>query len=112
MTTIYSDVTKAIGCTPMIQLHHIAEGASATIFAKLEFQNPLGSVKDRIGIAMIEAAEATAQEILSANLDKLKLLAEALLEKEIMDSAEVDEVINGGSGDKEPTETPSPASGK
>jgi cysteine synthase A len=42
----------------MIQLHHIAEGASATIFAKLEFQNPLGSVKDRIGIAMIEAAEA------------------------------------------------------
>ena len=58
MTTIYSDVTKVIGCTPMIQLHHIAEGASATIFAKLEFQNPLGSVKDRIGIAMIEAAEA------------------------------------------------------
>ncbi len=58
MTTIFSDVTKIIGSTPMIQLHHIAEGASASIFAKLEFQNPLGSVKDRIGIAMIEAAEA------------------------------------------------------
>jgi len=58
MTTIFSDVTKVIGSTPMIQLHHIAKGASATIFAKLEFQNPLGSVKDRIGVAMIEAAEA------------------------------------------------------
>ena len=58
MTTIFSDVTKVIGSTPLIQLHHIAEGASASIFAKLEFQNPLGSVKDRIGIAMIEAAEA------------------------------------------------------
>jgi cysteine synthase A len=58
MTTIFSDVTKIIGSTPMIQLRHITEGAGATIFAKLEFQNPLGSVKDRIGIAMIEAAEA------------------------------------------------------
>jgi cysteine synthase A len=58
MTTIFSDVTKVIGSTPLIQLHHIAEGASASLFAKLEFQNPLGSVKDRIGIAMIEAAEA------------------------------------------------------
>lgn len=58
MTTIFSDVTKVIGSTPLIQLNHIAEGAGASIFAKLEFQNPLGSVKDRIGIAMIEAAEA------------------------------------------------------
>jgi cysteine synthase A len=58
MTTIFSDVTKVIGSTPMILLRHISEGAGATIFAKLEFQNPLGSVKDRIGIAMIEAAEA------------------------------------------------------
>jgi len=58
MTTIFSDVTKVIGTTPMIQLRHITEGASAPVFAKLEFQNPLGSVKDRIGIAMIEAAEA------------------------------------------------------
>jgi cysteine synthase A len=58
MTTIFSDVTKVIGSTPMIQLRHIAKGASATICAKLEFQNPLGSVKDRIGVAMIEAAEA------------------------------------------------------
>jgi cysteine synthase A len=58
MTTIFSDVTKVIGCTPLIQLHHITEGTGASIFAKLEFQNPLGSVKDRIGVAMIDAAEA------------------------------------------------------
>ncbi len=57
MTTIFSDVTKVIGTTPMIQLRHITEGVNAPVFAKLEFQNPLGSVKDRIGIAMIEAAE-------------------------------------------------------
>lgn len=58
MTTIFSDVTKVIGCTPMIQLDRFAERAGATILAKLEFQNPLSSVKDRIGIAMIEAAES------------------------------------------------------
>jgi cysteine synthase len=58
MKTIFSDVTKVIGSTPMIQLRHIAEGTGATLLAKLEFQNPLGSVKDRIGIAMIESAEA------------------------------------------------------
>jgi cysteine synthase A len=57
MTTIFSDVTKVIGCTPLIKLQHIAEETGASIFAKLEFQNPLGSVKDRIGVAMIEAAE-------------------------------------------------------
>jgi len=55
---IFSDVTKVVGSTPLIRLGRIAEGLGATIFAKLEFQNPLGSVKDRIGIAMIEAAEA------------------------------------------------------
>ena len=57
MTTIFSDVTKVIGCTPLIKLQHIAEETGASIFAKLEFQNPQGSVKDRIGVAMIEAAE-------------------------------------------------------
>lgn len=55
---IFSDVTKVVGSTPLTRLGRIAEGLGATIFAKLEFQNPLGSVKDRIGIAMIEAAEA------------------------------------------------------
>ncbi len=58
MTTILPDVTKVVGGTPLVRLNHIAEGLNATISAKLEFQNPLGSVKDRIGVAMIQAAEA------------------------------------------------------
>jgi cysteine synthase A len=58
MTQTLSDITKAIGSTPLTRLNRIAGGLETTIFAKLEFQNPVGSVKDRIGIAMIEAAEA------------------------------------------------------
>ena len=58
MTKMYSDMTKVIGSTPLTRLNRIAMGFGATIFAKLEFQNPLGSVKDRIGVAMIEAAES------------------------------------------------------
>ncbi len=57
MKAILSDLTKVIGSTPMIRLRHITEGAGATVLAKLEFQNPLGSVKDRIGVAMVESAE-------------------------------------------------------
>ena len=55
---ILQDVTKIIGCTPTIRLNRIAEGLGAPVFAKLESRNPLASVKDRIGNAMIEAAEA------------------------------------------------------
>jgi len=58
MPKIFSDITKAIGTTPVIKLNQIAEGLGADIFAKLEFQNPAGSVKDRIGVSMIAAAEA------------------------------------------------------
>jgi cysteine synthase A len=58
MSTIFPDVTKVVGGTPLVRLNYIAEGLDATISAKLEFQNPLGSVKDRIGVAMIQAAEA------------------------------------------------------
>ncbi|MBU4310893.1 cysteine synthase A [bacterium] len=54
---IYSDITKTIGKTPLVRLHRITKGLGAEIAAKLEFFNPLGSVKDRIGVAMIEAAE-------------------------------------------------------
>jgi len=54
---VFTDVTKVIGSTPLTRLNRIVEGLKVDIFAKLEFQNPLGSVKDRIGIAMIEAAE-------------------------------------------------------
>ena len=55
--SIYPNVTKTIGATPVTRLNRIIEGLEADIIVKLEFQNPLGSVKDRIGIAMIEAAE-------------------------------------------------------
>jgi cysteine synthase len=56
MKAIAPDITRTIGSTPLVRLNKIAEGCSATILAKLEFRNPLGSVKDRIGLAMIEAA--------------------------------------------------------
>ena len=58
MQKIFYDVAGVVGGTPLTKLNRITEGLEAAIFAKLEFQNPLGSVKDRIGIAMIEAAEA------------------------------------------------------
>jgi len=54
---IYSDITKTIGHTPLVRLGKIAHGLPAEIFLKLEFFNPLGSVKDRIGLALIETAE-------------------------------------------------------
>lgn len=57
MNEIYSDITRTIGYTPLVRLNRISRGLSATILVKLEFKNPLGSVKDRIGLAMIEAAE-------------------------------------------------------
>jgi len=57
MNRIFSDVTHTIGGTPLVRLNRIAGGLPATLLAKLEFRNPVGSVKDRIGLAMIEAAE-------------------------------------------------------
>ncbi len=51
------DINSTIGFTPLVRLNNIADGLGAVIFAKAEFFNPLGSVKDRTGIAMIEAAE-------------------------------------------------------
>ena len=53
----YSDATKAIGDTPMIQINRLVPSDGATVFAKCEFFQPLNSVKDRIGAAMIEAGE-------------------------------------------------------
>ncbi len=55
---IYNDITKSVGNTPLIKLNNITEGLEAEIAVKLESRNPLGSVKDRIGVAMIDAAEA------------------------------------------------------
>jgi cysteine synthase A len=57
MVRIFSDMGKTIGNTPLVRLNKIAQGLEAEIMAKLEFFNPLGSVKDRIGVSMIEAAE-------------------------------------------------------
>ncbi len=53
----FSDVSKAIGDTPMIQINRLVPEGGATVFAKCEFFQPLNSVKDRIGVAMIEAGE-------------------------------------------------------
>jgi len=58
MNRIFSDVTHTVGGTPLVRLNRIAGGLPAVLLAKLEFRNPAGSVKDRIGLAMIEAAEA------------------------------------------------------
>jgi cysteine synthase A len=54
---IKSNIGRSIGCTPLVMLQRLAAGVDAKILAKLEFFNPLGSVKDRIGRSMIEAAE-------------------------------------------------------
>ncbi len=57
---VYDSILDTIGDTPLVRLHRMAEqaGAKADVLAKLEFFNPLSSVKDRIGVAMIEALEA------------------------------------------------------
>ncbi|RJF90148.1 cysteine synthase A [Oleomonas cavernae] len=57
---VYDSITETIGNTPLVRVHRLASqaGAKAEILAKLEFFNPLSSVKDRIGVAMIEALEA------------------------------------------------------
>jgi len=57
MARIFSDITRTIGNTPLVRINKLTKGLKATVLAKLESFNPLSSVKDRIGVAMIEAAE-------------------------------------------------------
>ena len=55
--TTYDSAPKAIGDTPMIRINRLVPADHAEVFAKCEFFNPLNSVKDRIGVAMIDAGE-------------------------------------------------------
>jgi cysteine synthase A len=67
---VYSDITKTIGRTPLIKMQRMTQGMSANLLFKLEFFNPLGSVKDRIGLNMIERAES--QELLREGMEVLE----------------------------------------
>jgi cysteine synthase A len=56
---VYSNITEIVGNTPLVRINKITDGADAQVFAKLEFYNPTSTVKDRIGIAMVDAAESS-----------------------------------------------------
>jgi len=56
---IYNDITEVFGNTPLVRLNRVTEGLDATVLAKLEFYNPSSSVKDRLGVAIVDAAEAS-----------------------------------------------------
>jgi cysteine synthase A len=56
MAKIYDDVTQLIGNTPLVRINNLTKGSGATVLAKLEFYNPANSVKDRLGVAIIDAA--------------------------------------------------------
>ncbi|RZL77330.1 MAG: pyridoxal-phosphate dependent enzyme [Rhodococcus sp. (in: high G+C Gram-positive bacteria)] len=58
---VYDSITEAIGNTPLVRLNRVTRGISATVYAKLEFLNPGGSVKDRAALAMIHAAEESGE---------------------------------------------------
>jgi cysteine synthase len=57
MAGTYSSITEAFGRTPLVRLNRVTEGIDATVYAKLEFYNPSSSVKDRLAIAIVDAAE-------------------------------------------------------
>ena len=61
MARIYSDITQVFGNTPLVMLNNVTDGAGATVLAKLEFYNPSSSVKDRLGFAIVEAAEKSGE---------------------------------------------------
>jgi cysteine synthase len=61
MARIYENATQLIGNTPLVRINKLTAGSTATVVAKLEFYNPANSVKDRIGVAIIDAAEASGE---------------------------------------------------
>ncbi|HYQ76391.1 cysteine synthase A [Cellulomonas sp.] len=61
MARIYDDATKLIGHTPLVRINKLTEGVDATVVGKLEFYNPASSVKDRIGVAIVDAAERSGE---------------------------------------------------
>ncbi|WP_285032161.1 cysteine synthase A [Mycolicibacterium sp. lyk4-40-TYG-92] len=61
MGKIYADVTELVGRTPLVRLNRLTDGADAQVVAKLEFYNPANSVKDRIGVAIVDAAEQSGE---------------------------------------------------
>ncbi len=61
MAKIYNNATELIGNTPLVRLNKVTEGLDATVLAKLEFYNPASSVKDRIGVAIVDAAEKSGE---------------------------------------------------
>lgn len=61
MARIYDDATQLVGNTPLVRINKLTEGLGATVVGKLEFYNPASSVKDRIGVAIIDAAEASGE---------------------------------------------------
>ena len=61
MGKIYNDIVETVGRTPLVRLNRVTEGVDATVLLKCEFFNPASSVKDRIGMAMIEAAEKSGE---------------------------------------------------
>lgn len=58
---IYSDITETVGGTPLVKLNRLPGDSTATVLAKLEFYNPSSSVKDRIGVAIVDAAEKSGE---------------------------------------------------
>ncbi|MEY3310316.1 MAG: cysteine synthase [Actinomycetota bacterium] len=61
MARIFSDITEAFGNTPLVRLNRVTDGSEAIVLAKLEFYNPTSSVKDRLGVAVVDAAEASGE---------------------------------------------------
>ncbi|HEU4756661.1 MAG TPA: cysteine synthase A [Agromyces sp.] len=61
MAQVYENITEVFGRTPLVKLNKVTDGAAATVYAKLEFYNPSASVKDRLGIGIVDAAEASGE---------------------------------------------------